>query len=489
MRTKLLSRYIAVFCLVLIFVQSCTTTDTTNFVDKSKAPKNVILFISDGCGFSHVDAASYYQFGKTGEQIYEKFPVAIAMSTHYAGGLVYSSDSAWADFNWVKKRPTDSAASGTAMATGHKSYKGALSVDTLKNKLTTIVDKFESVGKSTGVISTVPFSNATPAVFVAHNANRQNYKEIAEEMIIKSKADVLMGGGHPFYNPNGTLVNELAERYAGEKEIWDMKNGGTPISSEEGKLLAESEYRYVGGKKVWDLLSSGKAGNDEDGDGEIDYWNLIQDRKSFQKYMSGETPSRLIGVFKSGQASQVERDTINEKWTPFSVPFMETIPTLKEMTMAAINVLDENRDGFFLMAEGGAVDWAAHEHVLNRTIEEQIDFNLAVEAACNWVEENSSWDETLIIVTADHETGYLVGPGSNSKEAKLISEKWKPIINNGKNMMPGVEWFDDEHTNSLVPFYAKGSGSELFLNKIKGTDSVHGKYIDNTDIGGIILSF
>lgn len=483
------SNLVKISLIVLVLLQSCSTINETQLTTKIKTPKNVILFISDGCGFNHVDATSYYQFGKTGEQIYEKFPVTLAMSTHYANGPIYNPDSAWTKFNWVKKKPTDSAASGTSIATGHKSYKGALSVDTLKNKLTTIVDKFESVGKSTGVISTVPFSNATPAVFVAHNVNRQNYKEISEEMILESKVDVIMGGGHPFYNPNGTLVSELAERYVGEKEVWDMNNGGKPISSEDGKLLDESEYRYVGGKKVWDLLSAGKAGNDADGDGDIDLWSLIQDRKSFQKYMEGETPSRLLGVFKSGQASQVERDTINEKWTPFSVPFMETIPTLEEMTMASINVLDENRNGFFLMAEGGAVDWAAHEHALNRTIEEQIDFNLAVEAACEWVENNSNWDETLILVTADHETGYLVGPGSNLEGSKSISEKWKPLINNGKNKMPDVDWKTGSHTNSLVPFYAKGAGSELFIDVASGKDPVYGKYLDNTDIGKIILSF
>ncbi|MCB9208719.1 MAG: alkaline phosphatase [Ignavibacteriales bacterium] len=475
---------LAVFFIGIFLLQNCGTSEKTTISNNSHKPKNVILFISDGCGFNHVDAASYYQFGKIGQQIYEKFPIKLGMSTHYFGGVEYNPDSAWANFSWMKKKPTDSAASGTAIATGEKSYKGALSVDTLKNSLETIVDRFEKEGKSTGVISTVPFSNATPAVFVAHNENRQNYRDIAEEMVMKSKTDVIMGGGHPFYNPDGTLVSELAERYVGHKEIWDMNNGGKPISSEDGKVLPESEYRYVGGKEVWDKLSNGTAGNDIDGDGEIDYWTMIQDRESFQKYMTGETPKRLIGVFKSGQASQVERDTTNEDWTPFSTPFIETIPTLKEMTLSAINVLDENKNGFFLMAEGGAVDWAAHDHVLNRTIEEQIDFNLAIEAACNWVEENSSWDETLIIVTADHETGYLLGPNSNSN-----SEKWKPLKGNGKGKMPSVEWFSGGHTNMLVPFYAKGKGSELFLNCIKGKDPVYGDFIDNTDIGKIVKSF
>jgi len=484
-----MKKKILILASIIFVMQSCVTQEITKDHNEILKPKNVILFISDGCGFNHVDAASYFQFGKTGEQIYEKFPVKLAMSTHHAGGIEYNSDSAWADFSWVLKKPTDSAGSGTSLATGHKSYKGTLSVDTLGKPLETIVDKFESEGKSTGVISTVPFSNATPAVFVAHNVNRQNYQEIAEEMIMNSKADVLMGGGHPFYNPDGSMVSELAERFVGHKEIWDMNNGGKPISSEDGNLIAESEYRYVGGKEVWDLLSAGEAGNDADGDGDVDKWTLIQDRESFQKYMDGKTPKRLVGVYKSGQATQIERDTTNEKWTPFSVPFIETIPTLKEMTLSAINVLDENKNGFFLMAEGGAVDWAAHEHLLNRTIEEQIDFNFAVEAACEWVEKNSNWEETLIIVTADHETAYLVGPGSNSPDAKTLEEKWKPLFNNGINKMPDVEWFSGEHTNSLVPFYAKGAGSSLFLKSAGKIDKVFGKYLDNTDIGKIIKSF
>jgi alkaline phosphatase len=168
---------------------------------------------------------------------------------------------------------------------------------------------------------------------------------------------------------------------------------------------------------------------------------------------------------------------------------MQSIPTLEEMTLAAINVLDENKNGFFLMSEGGAVDWVAHSNILSRTIEEQIDFNLAVEAACSWVEQNSSWDETLIIVTADHETGYLLGPNSNLDNTSNNFEKWKPIIGNGKGNMPKVEWFSNNHTNSLVPFYAKGNGSQLFLDNIIGKDPVYGEYIDNTAIGNIIKSF
>ena len=486
---KLDTKRIVSLIVILLLILNCSTKVVSKSNKEFTAPKNVILFISDGCGFNHVDATSYYQYGKTGEQVYEKFPVKLAVSTYHSEGPVYDPDSSWADFDWVKQKPTDSAASGSAIATGHRTYYGAISFDTSGQSLETIVDIFEKDGKSTGVISTVPFSNATPAVFVAHNENRQHYLEISKEMIMESSTDVIMGGGHPFYNPDGSLVSELAARYVGEKEIWDMNNGGEPISSMDGKLIAEAEYRYVGGREVWDLLSSGTAGSDADGDGKDDAWSLIQDRESFQKYMEGETPERLLGIFKSGQATQIGRDRKDDSGQPFSVPFIETVPTLKEMTLSAINVLDENESGFFLMAEGGAVDWAAHGQILNRTIEEQIDFNLAVEAACEWVSKNSNWDETLIIVTADHETGYLTGPGSDSEGAQTISGKWKPIINNGKNKLPGVEWHSSSHTNSLVPLYAKGSGADLFLERLKGIDPVYGNFIDNTDIGQILISF
>jgi alkaline phosphatase len=82
------------------------------------------------------------------------------------------------------------------------------------------------------------------------------------------------------------------------------------------------------------------------------------------------------------------------------------------MTSAAINVLDNNPDGFFLMIEGGAADWASHANQSGRVIEEQIAFEKAIETVIEWVNKNSTWDDTLLIVTSDHETGYITGPDS-----------------------------------------------------------------------------
>jgi alkaline phosphatase len=446
---------ILIFGLFLVLITGCS--DTTK-----KSPKNIIIFIGDGMGYNHVDVASFYQFGETGKQVYEAFPVKMGMSTYMVGGEVYNPDSVWVNFNYVKKKPTDSAASGTAIATGTKTYKSGVSVDSAKMKLLTVLDRAELIGKSTGVVSTVPFSNATPASFVAHNESRYNYREIAKEMIMESKVDVIMGGGHPLFNPDGSHIKSHEKRVVGEKESYDLE-----LSNQMGNSNNEEVYRYVGGKVVWNLLVEGNAGSDADNDGIDDPWDFIQDRDVFQKYGSGETPKRVLGVFKSGQSTQVERVNTLDAGKPFSAPLNIEVPTLEEMTNASINILDDNPNGFVMMVEGGAIDWVAHSNLLHRTIEEIIDFNKAVEAACNWVEKNSSWNETLIIVTADHETGYLIGPGSNKV----------------------VEWISKDHTNSLVPFYAKGAGSSNFRDVIKGNDNVRGSYIDNTDIGNVVSDF
>jgi len=144
-------------------------------------PKNIILMISDGCGYNHIDAASIFQYGEIGRQIYEQFPVKYAMSTYSIESPVYHPDSAWSRFDYVRKKPTDSAASATAMATGFKTYNGAIGVDTAKTNLKNIIERLEQLGKATGVVTTVPFSHATPAAFVVHNEKRGHYVEIARE--------------------------------------------------------------------------------------------------------------------------------------------------------------------------------------------------------------------------------------------------------------------------------------------------------------------
>jgi alkaline phosphatase len=140
------------------------------------------------------------------------------------------------------------------------------------------------------------------------------------------------------------------------------------------------------------------------------------------------------------------------------------------------------------MIEGGAVDWASHGAQSGRMIEEQIDFNNAVEAVMKYLLCNRLLDDTLVMVTGDHECGYLWGPGSNPT--------WKPIVNNGKGNLPGMQWnpvevtanpLVYEHTNQLIPFFAFGKGSLQFLRYMDERDPVRGRYIDNTEMAKLMF--
>lgn len=427
--------------------------------------KNVILMISDGCGFNHVDAASLFEHGKTGVQVYESFPVRAAMSSYSykkdkQGHLTpgeYDPSKAWTDPWYVTRGYTDSAAASTTMSTCQKTYNGAIGLDTNREPLLHAWEKAERAGKATGVVTSVQWTHATPAGFVAHNESRNNYAAIGREMIMNSSADVIMGCGHPLYDANGK-ANAKA-----------------------------SKFDYVGGQDTWEALQAGEAGGDADGDGKADPWKLVQTREEFRALMSGATPKRVCGVVQVSKTLQQGRGGDADA-APFKVPLNDSVPTLAEMCGAAINVLDDDPDGFCLMIEGGAIDWAGHDNQASRAIEEQIDFNRAVEAVVQWVEQNSNWSETLLIVTADHETGYLTVPvpkaeGSTDRPAPDPSAR---LTNKGKGTLPDMQWNSGQHTNCLVPLYAKGAAACLLTKLADQQDPVRGAYVDNAEIGEVL---
>ena len=426
---------------------------------KPERIKNVILLIGDGCGLGHILVADYYEHGEKGRQEFEMEFRQLAAST-YPDGSGYDPQAAWADFQYVKQGVTDSAAAATALATGRKTRNGMIGVDPDKNPLENVVEKAEKRGKATGVVTSVQFSHATPAAFGAHNPRRSNYAEIAQEMLLKSGLDVIMGACHPWYDDAGQPTATVS-------------SSGLP----EG--IPEEKYRFVGGSELWSQLRAGTAGNDCDGDGQADPWTLVQSRDEFRKLVEGDTPKRVIGVAQVADTLQLDRASLtgnpNEE-EPGQSPRLETVPTLGEMAQGALNILDNDPDGFFLMVEGGAIDWASGKQ-LGRTIEETMDLFAAIEAVVAWVTTRSNWQETLVVVTADHETGYPNGPDSDPE--------WKPIQNNGKGKMPGIKWCGG-HTRSLVPLFVKGAGAELFEKAAVHDDPKRGKYLDNTDIGRII---
>ncbi len=309
------------------------------------------------------------------------------------------------------------------------------------------------------MVSSVQISHATPAgLGGAHNVNRNANAAIAQELFFDTNLSVAIGTGNPLYN-------------------------------DQGGLRAEPEHTWIGAD-AWTALTSGSTtsgantAKDIDGDTTPDAWTLVQDKTDFQSIAAGENvPLRLAGVPKVYQTLQQRRvDAVTGKASaPFTIPFNANMPTLSELSLAALNVLNQNENGFFVMVEGGAIDWANHDNNLPFAIEEQHDFNRAVEAVTEWVEANSSWDETLLIVTSDHECGYLTGP--NGKD---INPFENPITANGTNT-PGHTYYSGSHTNTLVPMYAKGAGADKLNSYRNMYDYVHGYYLDNTNIPNLVL--
>ncbi|HSV88647.1 MAG TPA: alkaline phosphatase [Bacteroidales bacterium] len=434
-------------------------------------PKNIIFFVGDGMGFNHVLATNYFESGKAYAQPFEQEGwTQLGLSTYPAvvsqddGQILftngYSPRLAWTDPLYVASDATDSGAGGTALATGKKTFNNAIAISVRGDTLTQITQAAKAIGKAVGVVSSVHMSHATPASFAAHNVYRGNYEEIARYMLFNTRIDLIMAAGNPGFNDDGQ-PSEGNDRFVGGRMLWNQLANGYP------------KLEFSVDNKTYRVL-------DSDGDGTPDPWTVIQTREQFQNLASGDTPSRVLGIAQVNSTLQQGRSKPKTENLPFYQPLNKNIPTLAEMTLAALNILNQDRDGFFVMIEGGAIDWAGHDMDLVRTVEEQIDLNRAIQAAIHWVESYSSWDETLIIITADHETGYLTGIG----HPEIINA---PPGNFGKGILPGARFNSDDHTNSLVPFYAKGPGQHLFGLAAGGFDPVRGYYMQNVQVPQIIF--
>jgi len=455
------------------------------------AAKNVIIMVADGSGCNTWLATSMYQ-GKVGKQIYDgpdwrrypatTYPLTTASSptlkNEQVPSLIYDPAKYWdgtpvagksasdkptfAGYAWAKGANTDSAAAASALATGIKTYKSAINWTDDNKSLAgrTIAELAKAQGKAVGVITTVEWSHATPACLGgAHHSGRNAYLELGSEMLNAPWLDVIMGAGHPHFDDDGK-----------------------PSTAKP----SDSQWAYVGGQKNWELLTAGKhpAG-----------WKFIETKADFEALAQDPNPpKKVLGNAQAATTLQCNRTqpktdaktsanaTPVKALEPFETPQNQNVPSLPTMTKGAIRCMEGNPNGFYLMIEGGAVDWANHHNEPAHMIEEQSDFVASVEAVAQWVESHGGWSETLLILTADHETGMIWGPQSDTVP-------FQPLADNGPGKLPGMRYNTTGHTNSLVPAYACGAGSQRFADLVRGADataakvwSVSGQYVDNTDI-------
>lgn len=438
-----------------LFASSCSQGDDPQAVlPPLPRPKNVIVMISDGAGHAQFESTSAFTHGRLNGQSCYAFPVRLALETS-TYGVSYDPDFAWTSFLYALTNLPSSNASATALSSGQLTSGSYIGLAADGSPVEHAFQVASRNGKATGLVTSVQISHATPAGFVAHNVSRHDLAGIANEMLSSSSLDVLMGCGHPAFDGEGRSVPSPPE----------------------------SAYQYVGGLSTWNELKAGTCGNDADDDGLPDPWQLVQNRTSvLELALSTAPPKRVLALAPNLETLQQKRGG-DAMAAPFTVPFLPDMPSLPELSLAALNVLAQNPNGFVLMIEGGAIDWACHSNQLGRTIEEQQAFDESVDAVLTWVATHSDWNETLLLITADHETGYLTGPGSGSTADGPI---WNPILPEGAGVPPSVEWHTSGHTNRLVPFFAKGLASDLFPGLAHGTDPVRGPYLANWQVGSLL---
>ena len=284
---------------------------------------------------------------------------------------------------------TDSAASATSMTTGEKTYNSAINVAPDGTKLETIAHQMQKKGWSIGVVTSVPISHATPSCAYAHNVTRNDYQDLANDLVgLKSAShpdeplpgvDVLIGCGW------GELNDDDRE-----------KQGHNYIPG--NKFCPECVVQEIdhtqGGKYVVVQRTGGENGQEL----------LLNAAEQAVKKQS-----RLFGMF--GVGAHLPFQTADGNYDPtrgiktaerYSPEDIAENPTLADMATAALRVLQTNENGFWLMIECGDVDWANHNNNIDDSIGAVFSGEAAFDAVTKWVETNSTWDETAVIVTADH---------------------------------------------------------------------------------------
>ena len=288
-------------------------------------PKYIFYFIGDGMGPSHVLGTELYlgelqgTIGNPQRLSFTQFPQTAFVTTFSASNGV-----------------TDSAASGTALATGHKTKNGRIGVDAQDNNVYSVALAAKQKGMAVGVATTVCINHATPSAFYAHNVSRNNYNEIAQWMLV---AD------------------------------YDFFAGGDAKCTDE-----ERADLYGRAQKQGYTIARG-------------YDNYLQVADEAEKMM----------LYQTSVATEI----------PYTIDRTADDLTLAQITAAGIDFLEEKSDkGFFMMIEGGKIDYASHSDDAATMMQEVLDFDKAIKVALDFYNDHK--DETLIIVTADHETGGLV---------------------------------------------------------------------------------
>lgn len=341
-----------VISIVLLFT-ACSPNQPKQ-VSAEEQSKNLIVLIGDGMGLPQITLTRLYS------QLY------LEKDRLFIDDYLVGTNSTRADRNDESGESgivTDSAASGTAFATGNKTYNGAISVtnEEVARPVGSVLEAAKEAGKSTGLITTARVTHATPAVYASHVRSRNNEDAIAAQYL-EAGVDVLLGGGERHFVASD------------EEAVYEK-------SAREDGISLKEQFEKEG-------------------------YTLMHSKDDLKK---AKESKKLLGLFS---ASHI----------PYNLDRDETVPSLKEQFDAAVQVLENNEEGFVMMIEGGRIDHAGHANDLHSIVQEMLEFDEVFEAAVEYAKEKG---DTSVIATADHETGGLTIGSQNIYDAYL--DVFQPI--------------------------------------------------------------
>jgi alkaline phosphatase len=421
------------------------------------------------------------------------------------------------DREYIKASYPDSANTATTLYTGVKSYNNAIAVDIYERPLTTILKTAATLGKSTGLVTSVPIDHATPGAAAA-NVNRRNKYDvnapgatpldnILQQELRIYQPTILLGGGHPLSNtkkplptgvePDHTYISEATYR---ELNTHPNNNIYKYTFRERGanaaKILAQTAAQIDPnrGQRLLGIYGArGQNGNIPVSSANNDYSTTGLDmfKVNSTRGLQPDTERTLAQGETNDRFIQRER---NEN------------PTLNELTSAALTVLGKDPDGFWLMIEGGDIDWAAHDNNIDNLIGTTLDFDRSVGTVINWIETHGGWERNQLIVTADHDHYFTLNDDFPDRLRRQGAEQltaintatesghyWgsQPVVAKdatGKELPETGKYGWGNHTNRPVPVYYQGyaadvltksigQGFKLYDNNIPGipglTDQIH----------------
>ena len=365
---KMKHLFLAVALFISISIPLSAQSDKKTFTNENPHPvltlkensyfetnaKNIILFIGDGMGVDQVFSALTANRGALNMT---QMPFTGFSQTQSADSYI-----------------TDSAAGGTALSTGQRTYNGAIGMNTDTLAIPTILEISKAQGYATGLVSSSSITHATPASFIAHQPSRGLQEEIAADFI-GSGIDIFIGGGRKFFTNRKDERNLVEELRHDNYLIFNSLDEATNVNFGRIAILTAEKHNEVYPKR-----------------GEM----------------------------------------------------------LPEATEKAIDVLKNNENGFFLMVEGSMIDWGGHDNNTTYIVEETLDFDRAIGKALEFASSNK---ETLVVITADHETGGMTITGGDIEKGEVT----------GKYTTKG-------HTAVMVPVFAYGAGAEKFTGVYKNTE-------------------